>query len=91
MDEGVEDAVPFFIDNQTFLFCTPRENPNGNILHIYKWLSEEKKFVFLKSLSFKENVARMSGAFFIIIISLYARHKNVICSMGTQSHYKKQI
>lgn len=64
LDESVEDAVPFFIDNQTFLFCTPRENPNGNILHIYKWLSEEKKFVFLKSLSFKENVARMSGAFF---------------------------
>ena len=64
LDEGVEDAVPLFYENQVFLFCTPRKNPNGNILHIYKWSPNKKKFVYEQALVFRENVARMSGAFF---------------------------
>ena len=64
LDEAVEDAVPIKINEHLYLFCTPRENPNGNILHIYKWSYKEKLFEFLKEISFKENIARMSGSFF---------------------------
>lgn len=64
LDEAVEDAVPIKNNEYLYLFCTPRENPNGNILHIYKWSYKEKLFEFLKEISFKENIARMSGNFF---------------------------
>ena len=42
LDEAVEDAVPIKINEHLYLFCTPRENPNGNVLHIYKWSYKEK-------------------------------------------------
>lgn len=64
LDEAVEDAVPIKNNEHLYLFCTPRENPNGNVLHIYKWSYKEKRFEFLKEISFEENIARMSGNFF---------------------------
>ena len=64
LDEAVEDAVPIKNNEHLYLFCTPRENPSGDILHIYKWSYKEKLFEFLKEISFKENIARMSGSFF---------------------------
>ena len=64
LDKAVEDAVPIKINEHLYLFCTPRENPNGSVLHIYKWSYKGKQFEFLKEISFKENIARMSGSFF---------------------------
>ena len=64
LDKAVEDAVPIKINEHLYLFCTPRENPNGSVLHIYKWSYKEKKFEFPKEISLKENIARMSGSFF---------------------------
>ncbi|WP_273534146.1 glucosamine inositolphosphorylceramide transferase family protein [Prevotella aurantiaca] len=64
LNEAVEDAVPIKIDKNSYLFCTPRENPNGNVLHVYKWSCIEKLFLFKKEIYLEENTARMSGSFF---------------------------
>uniref|UniRef100_A0AB33J3E2 Glucosamine inositolphosphorylceramide transferase 1 N-terminal domain-containing protein n=1 Tax=Prevotella sp. GTC17254 TaxID=3236794 RepID=A0AB33J3E2_9BACT len=64
LDEPVEDAVPINIDNEIYLFCTPRENPNGNILQIFQWSNGKRKFEKVHTLTFEENIARMSGMFF---------------------------
>lgn len=62
LDEAVEDAIPVTIGDETFLFCTPRSNPNGNELDIYRW--EGPVFTLYVHYRFKENVARMAGMFF---------------------------
>lgn len=64
LDKGVADAVPVKVKDDIYLFCTPSENPNGSLLHIYIWSHNDKKFKFFKEISFKENIARMSGSFF---------------------------
>lgn len=62
LDGAVEDAIPLAIGGDIYLFCTPRSNPNGNTLIIYKW--QEGKFVPYSQHEFEENIARMSGMFF---------------------------
>lgn len=62
LDEAVEDAIPVTIDGETFLFCTPRSNPNGNELDVYRW--EAPVFTPYAHYRFQENVARMAGMFF---------------------------
>ena len=64
LDKAVADAVPVKIEDKVYLFCTPKEDPNGSVLHIYIWSHTERKFDFLKDIPFKENIARMSGSFF---------------------------
>ena len=64
LDKAVADAVPVKIEDKLYLFCTPKEDPNGSVLHIYIWSHIERKFEFLKDIPFKENIARMSGSFF---------------------------
>ena len=64
LNKAVEDAVPIKINEHLYLFCTPRLNPNGNVLHIYRWSCKERQFKYLKEISFDENIARMSGDFF---------------------------
>lgn len=63
LDAAVEDAIPMTIDSETYLFCTPRSNPNGNVLEVYKW-NERGIFVPFAHYKFDENVARMAGMFY---------------------------
>lgn len=63
MNEAVEDAIIRHIQDDDYLFCTKRENPNGNELHIYK-RNHSGQFEPYQIVTFEDNIARMAGDFF---------------------------
>lgn len=56
------DAVLTYFFGEPLVFSTSMPNPNGNQLEIYA--KTTSGFELCKTINFKENVARMSGAFF---------------------------
>jgi hypothetical protein len=63
-DDAVTDAVSTDLFGGKLLFATKQPNSNGNVLCIYKWDENSKKFIEDGITTFGENVARMAGGFF---------------------------
>lgn len=71
VDTPLADAIEYTIDGVRYLFATKHPAPNGNTLLVYRFNEAKEEFEEIQQLPFKENVARMSGNFFVLNNILY--------------------
>ena len=63
-DERLADAIIFTHNGENFMTATKPPYSNGNLLEIYKYDKEKKKFLPHSQYTFEENIARNAGNFF---------------------------